>query len=282
MLNTVLPEDFKTYVPDTVLALDWMKRGAPRASSVIVPWAVVLLDDPAVSAARLAELICFDPRLASRALAHANEPRSTSASMVSTVDEALMRLGLYHARGFVLSETLPYLHVADAEPGLRQREEKLWKQSLSRAVIAREIVKSNRIANADEVYTCALVTSIIKQLKATLTPVMSARMQETELEEESFLAVVIGTVEGWPQEWIQVAVEQSKVFERRKKSKFGQIILLADACSEILDDETPFSFTDNSAISKAASPLEITESNIQRALSSSRKEFRNYLKRFGL
>ena len=282
MLDTVLPEEFRSYVPDDSLALEWMKRGAPRASSVIVPWAVVLLDDADVSAARLAELICFDPRLASRALAHANAPRSTSASMVSTVDEALMRLGLVHARGFVLSETLPYLHVSEIEPGQREREEMLWKQSVTRAVIAREIVKSNRIANADEVYTCALVTSIIKQLRATLTPVMSARMQEAELEEESFLSVVIGTIEGWQQEWIQAAIEQSKVFERRKKSKFGQIIVLADACSEVLREEAPFSLADHPAIAKAASPLDITESNIQRALSSARKAVRTYLKRFGL
>lgn len=282
MLSSILPEAFGQFVADDAIVLELLQRGSPRASSVIVPWAVVMLDDPAISISKLAQLISLDSRLASRAIGFANEPSSVMSNISTTVDEALMRVGLLNARGFVLAETLPYLNAQAADSVPRERDEQAWKLAIMRAVISREIVRSSRTANADEAYTCALITSGVSRQCSLLPQLLLDRIEAAGLELHSAVSVVMGSLDGWPDDWIQAAIEQGRVGEEEEKSKLGQIISLADVCAPILMDETPFRFEAHPLVALEAKPLELSENLIQRTLSSSREIVRNYFKRFGL
>jgi HD-like signal output (HDOD) protein len=119
---------------------------------------VELASDENCSAGDLAELIEKDPSLAVRLIKLANSAFSHSAQTVSTLKQAVVRVGFHRLRVMALSlslrETFPMGRVGPMD------YEKFWKASLYRAILAKSLAQQLRISHPEEAFVSALIQEI--------------------------------------------------------------------------------------------------------------------------
>ena len=113
---------------------------------------VSLLDIPQVSASKLSETIAMDPALAARTLRLANSRIFRRTRAISTLEEAVMILGLKNLRGSLISATLQHYNRQ-----VSRAEELIWQNSLATAYAAREISRRLRLRCEEEMYLIGLL-----------------------------------------------------------------------------------------------------------------------------
>lgn len=128
------------------------------ALSVVAMRLVELASDDTKSASELANWIEKDPSLASRVIKMANSAYFPKTKPVSTLKEAIVRIGFDRLRIMALSlslrDTFPMAKVGPLDCEL------FWKISLYRAVIGRELSKKLKIADPEEAFLSGLIMEI--------------------------------------------------------------------------------------------------------------------------
>lgn len=106
----------------------------------------------------MSAIIEEDPALAIRLLKLANSPFFRISSEVSTIQEAVMRVGYNQLRLMALSislrDTFPFVKYGPLD------YEQFWKSSLYQALLARCVAQNIRTCNPDEAFVAGLVSEI--------------------------------------------------------------------------------------------------------------------------
>lgn len=114
--------------------------------------------DETTSLLDMAAIIEEDPALTVRLLKLANSPFFRISSQVSTIQEAVMRVGYNNLRLMALSislrDTFPFSKYGPMD------YEQFWKTSLYHALLARGIAQNLRTCNPDEAFVAGLVSEI--------------------------------------------------------------------------------------------------------------------------
>jgi len=128
------------------------------ALSAVALKLVELATDDTKSATDLALWIEKDPSLSARVLQMANSAYFPKTKPVSTIKEAIVRIGFNRLRIMALS-----LSLRDTFPMGKLGKldcEKFWKVSLYRGTIARELSRKLKIAEAEEAFLSGLILEI--------------------------------------------------------------------------------------------------------------------------
>jgi putative nucleotidyltransferase with HDIG domain len=134
---------------------------AVPALPAIAERAIAIASDPEVPTFKLAELVGKDPVFASRVLGLANSAESASALYISTVREAIVRVGTLAVRNTILTVSLASRMKEAAVYGVRGRD--LFEHSLGTAYAARLIAERAGI-NPEELFLAGLLHDIGKLL----------------------------------------------------------------------------------------------------------------------
>ncbi len=120
---------------------------------------IELATDPDVALSTIASLVSKDQVIAARVLGLANSAYSSPLQMISTVPEAVVRLGTTAVRNVVLTVCLTSRM---QDPSVdRTRGKELLDHSIGAAYLARMIAERARV-NADEAFLCGLLHDIGK------------------------------------------------------------------------------------------------------------------------
>lgn len=139
--------------------LDELKGGynLPALSPVALRL-VELASDDKCSAREMADLIEKDPSLAVRLLKLANSAFFQSRQPVSTLEQAVIKVGFHRLRimGLSLSlrDTFPMGKVGSLD------YERFWRSSLYRALVAKSLARHLHICNPEEAFVSALILEI--------------------------------------------------------------------------------------------------------------------------
>ncbi len=128
------------------------------ALSVVAMRLVELASDDTKSASELASWIEKDPSLASRVIKMANSAYFASTRPVSTLKEAIVRIGFDRLRMIALSislrDTFPMARIGPLNCEL------FWKISLYRAIIGRELAKKLGSVEPEEAFLAGLIMEV--------------------------------------------------------------------------------------------------------------------------
>jgi HD-like signal output (HDOD) protein len=122
-------------------------------------------DDPKVSLAEMAEVIAQDPALSARMTKIANSAFMGRSIKVSTLNQAVTRIGLSQIKNIATAMAIEQLFVSQFKP-VQQQLDKLWRENIQVAAIAVACFKTYQAnhpacqLSADMMTLCALVHNI--------------------------------------------------------------------------------------------------------------------------
>ncbi|MEA3547292.1 MAG: HDOD domain-containing protein [Thermodesulfobacteriota bacterium] len=119
---------------------------------------IELASDDTSSANDLARVIDKDPALAARLLKLANNAFFRSISPVSTLKQAIVRIGFHQLRIMALSLSLRETFPMGKEGGMDY--EKFWRSSLYRALLAKSLAQHLKCCNPEEAFAAGLIHEI--------------------------------------------------------------------------------------------------------------------------
>ena len=119
---------------------------------------IELASDDTSSADDLARVIDKDPALAARLLTLANNAFFRSISPVSTLKQAIVRIGFHQLRIMALSLSLRETFPMGKEGGMDY--EKFWRSSLYRALLAKSLARHLKSCNPEEAFAAGLIHEI--------------------------------------------------------------------------------------------------------------------------
>ncbi|MCB9365983.1 MAG: HDOD domain-containing protein [Calditrichaeota bacterium] len=122
---------------------------------------IQMSQDPDVSPSELALTVEKDPSIATRLLKLVNSPYFGVRGSVTSIQQALVFLGVSNLRNLVLSSSVMDLFSQDGEVGSFSRKQ-LWIHSMATAVVAREIAKHTRSADPEVAFTAGLIHDVGK------------------------------------------------------------------------------------------------------------------------
>ncbi|MCL4304989.1 HDOD domain-containing protein [bacterium] len=122
---------------------------------------LALADDPDSSHRSLADAVDSDPSIATRLLKLVNSPYFGIRGTVTSIQQALVFLGVSNLRNLVLSSSAMDLFSKDGEVGSFSRKD-LWLHSLATAIAARELAKATRAADPEVAFTAGLIHDVGK------------------------------------------------------------------------------------------------------------------------
>lgn len=146
-------EHFETVIKNAISA----GYNLPALSPVAME-AVEMASQEGIPASRLAGVIEKDPALSARLLKLANSAFFKASNPISTLTQAIVKLGFDRVRMMALSISL-----RDTFPMGRKGAmdyEKFWKLSLYRALIAKALAERLRSVNPEEAFIAALLMEI--------------------------------------------------------------------------------------------------------------------------
>lgn len=118
-----------------------------------------LVDDPDVPASEISELIVYEPAVTANLLKLANSAAFGFKKKVDSVHDAVVLLGLKRVVELVLLNCVTK-SLKTAYQGYGLEEGRLWKQSVSCALMANAIAESVAVAEKHIVFTAALLKDI--------------------------------------------------------------------------------------------------------------------------
>lgn len=122
-------------------------------------------DDPKVSLVEMAEVIAQDPALSARMTKIANSAFMGRSIKVSTLNQAVTRIGLSQIKNIATAMAIEQLFVSQFKQ-VQQQLDKLWRENIQVAAIAVACFKTYQASNpgcklsADVMTLCALVHNI--------------------------------------------------------------------------------------------------------------------------
>ncbi|WP_423185601.1 HDOD domain-containing protein [Alishewanella sp. d11] len=122
-------------------------------------------DDPDVSLMQMTDVIAQDPALSARMMKIANSAFMGRSIQVSTLNQAVTRIGLSQIKNIATAMALEQLFVSEYKQ-VQQQMDKLWRDNIQVAAIAVACLKSyqhtqsNCKLSADVMTLCALVHNI--------------------------------------------------------------------------------------------------------------------------
>ncbi len=131
--------------------------GMPATAAKLMP----LLNDPDSGSARIEEIMKYDPGLTANILKLTNSAYFGLPSQVSSVRQAVMLLGWKRLLQLVMTMCMSAL-MKKPVPGYDLPRGELWRHSVAVSVAADTVVKALSLAEADEVFTAALLHDIGK------------------------------------------------------------------------------------------------------------------------
>ncbi len=131
--------------------------GMPATAARLLP----LLQNPDSSAAKIEDILKYDPGLTANILKLTNSAFFGLPSRVSSVRQAVMLLGWKRLMQLVMTMCMSAL-MKKSIPGYDLPRGELWRHSVAVSVAADLLVKSLSISDADEVFTAALLHDIGK------------------------------------------------------------------------------------------------------------------------
>lgn len=141
-----------------------------------------LVEDPDAGAAEIAEVIAFDQALTMKMLRAANSAASASALPVTSVHEAVARMGAAQVVAFAIASHTRAL-LSKAVPGYGLSENQLWRHSVLSALAAESLPRACRVSVPPDAFTAALLHDIGKLvLNRFLTPPIVELMRRAQLE----------------------------------------------------------------------------------------------------
>lgn len=146
----------------TIRAAELLKRleveGSLPSLSAVALKLVELASDEACSAKDLADLIRKDPSLAVRLLRLANSALFHSRQPVTTLEQAVVKVGFHRLRLMALSlslrDTFPMGTVGNLD------YEKFWRSSLYRALLAKSLARRMKTCGPEEAFVAGLILEI--------------------------------------------------------------------------------------------------------------------------
>lgn len=120
---------------------------------------IQVAQDPRSSAADLAMAVSSDPALAARVLRVANSPLYRAQRKITSVQEALVRLGFVQARNIAVSSAITAAYAPDARNALFRIEE-FWRHSLAVAFRTSELAGMRRGFDVPTAFTAGLLHDI--------------------------------------------------------------------------------------------------------------------------
>lgn len=122
---------------------------------------IELSEDPEVSPKMIAEAVERDPAIATRLLKLVNSPYFGIRGTVTSINQALVFLGVSNLRNLVLSTSVMDLFSQEGEVGSYDRKG-LWLHSMATAVAARELSKRLRVIDPEVAFTAGLIHDVGK------------------------------------------------------------------------------------------------------------------------
>jgi HD-like signal output (HDOD) protein/tRNA A-37 threonylcarbamoyl transferase component Bud32 len=134
--------------PDREAVLDRLRRTATLPSPSAIALKVVKeTSNPDVTVSHIAELLRKDPVICAKVLKAINSSLYAMPEPVTSVDRAVLLLGLNTLRAIVLTTSLPAIQA----PGVPSRStQAFWKSAVSGAVIGRELAARLRLPSVDD------------------------------------------------------------------------------------------------------------------------------------
>ncbi len=175
---------------------EWLRGDHSMAVPVLPDVAqrvVALVSDPEIPVFRLSDLVAKDQVLASRVLAMANSAFSAPSMYISTIQEAVVRLGTISVRNVVLTVSLTSRMQDKALYGERGRD--LFEHALGTAYTARLVAEQARV-DKEDAFLFGLVHDIGKLVilklaydynKAHDTPIPEAEIDEALRERHAMM-----------------------------------------------------------------------------------------------
>lgn len=140
-----------------------------------------LIEDVNVTTHDLAEVIAYDPVLASRVMRLANSPMYAMQKEVATVQAAVAAVGVRSIYDIVM------LGVAADSFSSDMRSMKtgvsIWEHSVATAIAARALSKELSLRGTEEAFTCGLLHDIGKNLLFQTDPMRYTETEVAEVEE---------------------------------------------------------------------------------------------------
>jgi len=120
-----------------------------------------LSEDPEVSPRAIAETVERDPAIATRMLKLVNSPYFGVRGTITSIQQALVFLGVSNLRNLVLSSSVMDLFSQDGEVGSFDRRG-LWVHSIATALAARALSHRMRVGDPEIAFTAGLIHDVGK------------------------------------------------------------------------------------------------------------------------
>ena len=140
--------------------------------------ALKLIDDPESNATDLAVLLASDHVLAEHVLRWANSAYYGTGSQISTVQQAVVALGMDVIEELILTYSA-FDHMARPLPGYKLQRGELWHHALGSAICARLISKQQHLQLDEEAYFAGLLCDIGKL-------VLEKHLREIDLKDSNW------------------------------------------------------------------------------------------------
>jgi len=140
-----------------------------------------MLNNPASSAADIAELISQDPALTVRLLKVVNSPFYKFPSKIETISMAVTVLGTRQLLDLIIATTL--IKHFNANRNVRFDIETFWCHSITTGLAARSIALDKKIPNAERIFISGLLHDIGKMLMSLMLPAESDELEKTHASE---------------------------------------------------------------------------------------------------
>lgn len=138
-----------------------------------------IIENPKVSLSTISKFIINDQAFTSRILKMVNSPVYGYPGRISTVDQALLLLGLNAVRGLLLGVSVFEI--------MQKVMSGLWEHSLATAIIARSIAQKKGITEHEEISVAALIHDIGKVILILRFPEEYERVLQKAFQEDLFI-----------------------------------------------------------------------------------------------
>jgi putative nucleotidyltransferase with HDIG domain len=234
---------------------------------------LVVIENPKISLTEIGNFIQNDPVLTSRVLKMVNSPIYGFPGRISSVQQALILLGLNVVRGLLLGVSVFEV--------MQKSMVGLWEHSLGCAVTARIIAKKKNIPEPEEISVSALLHDIGKvvlilrfkdEYEKVVKEAESKNMLIMEAEKEIF-GITHAESGAWVAKKWNFPVSLVEVIEYHHKPSLSKIVTVQTAIvhlSDILTRSVGFGFAGDNyvpAINPAAwELLELSEADLRQII----------------
>lgn len=145
-----------------------------------------LLEDDATPMSKIAELVEKDISLATRLLTLANSPFYGTLGKVSTIDHAMVLLGLNEVRAVLMAVSVHkfFSSQQDSSPSAVQEKRSLWRHAIVCSQTAKMLTNHFKVQGADAIFLAALLHDIGKVAMECFQPAIYEQVSNTVKEQK--------------------------------------------------------------------------------------------------